>query len=145
MIPIQAGATLDVVRDGDTYKLRYLTEGEHIGKYMEIDRKQSAVRDALRAQAVAECPGSDQSVIDATYERLRISRARAEVAEESEVSDMYIDTFLAGWEGIGLPPFPTDGRPSRCFRLCDKNKVVGMIIDNLGELLGFSVDEVKNS
>ena len=144
MIPIKAGATLDVKDGATTYKLKYITVADEFEQYGKIEQEHARIRDEIMQRARAACPGADDAVVEATYSKLREEDSRTQGHKYIRVNDMYIDTFLCGWDGDGLPPFPADGRPSRCFRAYDKNAMVGLIIEALPELLGFALDEVKN-
>lgn len=59
---------------------------------------------------------------------------------QRKLLDDAIDFILIGWEGENIPEFPKDKKPSKFFKIVDKDKLFGEAL----KLNSISGDEAKN-
>lgn len=148
MIPISSDArfTCKDEKTGATYFFRYLVENDKQAEYSRITR---AEKKRVDDEEAALPPLPD----DATEAQRHARRVEAysivrekEETEESNYAAMaaYINIFLCGWEGAGVPEFPQDKDVSKCLPLFTKIRIYNLIQSNLSELIGLGADEIKN-
>jgi hypothetical protein len=163
MIPVSEEQVL-TVKDGKgrEFQLKYLTEIDNQVKYMELTRQEEA--DIVRT--IKSIPAKDIEAIKATVKRevkkeeerpavishairerafaILAAERKADLKGRFEFFNAYIDLFVVGWKGGRLLPFSKTEAPSSRLRLFEKYDVYRIVRDNLPELTGLSVDELKN-
>jgi hypothetical protein len=144
MIPILPDQTLDH-KDGETvYSFRYLTEAQRMVEYRKICKTETDEREECLRLA-KEIVLTEEPEIHAKAIEIMQQRRNENPVGFFAMYDAYINLFLAGWSGPpNFPAFPSDGNPARCFRYLDKVKMYNIIQDNIGELIGLNMAEIKN-
>jgi hypothetical protein len=138
MIPLTGEQTLMVkTKAGNEIELKYLTEFDNQVKYLDLTRKEKQERDCFITHIKDELKIGSNEIIDKemddkinllAYNKL-IEDRESDPSKYLETIDCYIDVFVKG---------------NTKFRLFEKYEVYRFIQDNIVELTGLTIDEVKN-
>jgi hypothetical protein len=137
MIPLSEKQTLEVKDEsGNVFRLKYLTESENQIRYMQLSDMEDDLRTELKEVCKIEFPDlSDQEISVKAYEKLIFSR-RVNRTEHLKTIDEYIIIFLDSWQGGKMLVDK--------LRLFEKITVYDLIRENLAELTGLTLVEIKN-
>jgi len=152
MIPVSRDTRLPKTIAGVTYQCLPPVgdlEIELIALSGEAATELSPQYEAARAAVLAEI--GDAPLPDKKEMIRRISKKMQETAaaaanggakfrEDAKKVDQAVDLFLTGWEGPGVPEFPTGGRPSAMMKL----KVKKELYEWYFEQFDLGVEELKN-
>ena len=84
----------------------------------------------------------------ADFLKLHESQVKKNIAKDiraqAECAAALVDLFLVGWEGEGIPAFPKKVPVSTKLKGMAIMEISNLISENIGELVGISIDELKN-
>ena len=146
MIPLTSDQCLEVKdKKGRVFRLKYLTELDNQVEYLNLSKQEQSEREKFRGIAKKELPknAGEEKINLRAYELLLEEREK-NPRQHLSLYNSYINIFIAGWSGSGLLPFPKTGKPSDAIRLFEKFSLYRLIQENIAELTGLSLDELKN-
>lgn len=146
MIPLTSSQFLEAKDENDNvFYLKYLTEIDNQVEYLKISQDEISARSKFYEQAKSELPKkSPEEKINLRAYELLIEDRQKNIAKHLVVCEGYINIFVVGWKGKSLLPFPEKGKPSTAIRLFEKYNLYRLIQNNIVELTGLTIDEIKN-
>jgi hypothetical protein len=126
MIPLTDEQTLKVkTKSGKEIELKYLTEFDDQVKYLELTKEEQEEIKEIESKATKNEKKISREI---AYQILQNNRAN-NPKENLYLIDSYIDIFVIG---------------GKKFRLFEKYEIYRLIQNNIVELTGLTVDEIKN-
>ena len=145
IIPIDPNQLLTHTdEDGSEFYFRYLT-GEYREKFSRVNsflvNKASKYLEIAKKEIGKKAEGKDIAT-----RAISLAKKAGVITEEDEnrnTSDI-IDIFLVGWKGKKFPKLAKDRKPSDYLTPVALSGIMGILSEHLEELLGLSVDDLKN-